>query len=83
MARSSFPAACVSRASAHCRQSKPTLVQAKTEESDSVVDGICHDIKQLDAAKRNLTSTITALRRLQVHAHLKQIDCTGDVRVGC
>ena len=41
-------------------------IKAKAEQSDSVVDGICHDIKKLDAAKRNLTSTITALRRLQM-----------------
>lgn len=31
-----------------------------------MVQDICADIKQLDTAKRHLTTTITALKRLQM-----------------
>ena len=39
-------------------------IQAKAEQSELMVQEICRDIKKLDYAKRNLTATITALRRL-------------------
>eukprot|EP00241_Pyramimonas_parkeae_P017643 CAMPEP_0114299464 /NCGR_PEP_ID=MMETSP0059-20121206/12989_1 /TAXON_ID=36894 /ORGANISM="Pyramimonas parkeae, Strain CCMP726" /LENGTH=843 /DNA_ID=CAMNT_0001421941 /DNA_START=19 /DNA_END=2550 /DNA_ORIENTATION=+ len=39
-------------------------IQAKAEQSELMVQEICRDIKKLDYAKRNLTATITVLRRL-------------------
>jgi len=39
-------------------------IQSKAEQSELMVQEICHDIKKLDYAKKNLTATITALRRL-------------------
>lgn len=39
-------------------------IQRKAEESESMVQEICRDIKKLDYAKKHLTGTITALRRL-------------------
>lgn len=40
------------------------LVQA--EQSEAMVQEICRDIKKLDYAKKHLTATITALRRLSM-----------------
>ncbi len=39
-------------------------IRRKAEQSDAMVQEICRDIKKLDHAKKHLTSTITALRRL-------------------
>lgn len=39
-------------------------IQRKAEQSELMVQEICRDIKKLDYAKKHLTSTITALRRL-------------------
>ncbi|KAK3262239.1 HIT domain protein [Cymbomonas tetramitiformis] len=39
-------------------------IQGKAEQSELMVQEICRDIKKLDCAKKNLTGTITALRRL-------------------
>ena len=41
-------------------------IKAKAEQSEEMVHEICHDIKSLDYAKRHLTLTITALKRLQM-----------------
>ena len=41
-------------------------IKTKAEQSEEMVHEICHDIKSLDYAKRHLTLTITALKRLQV-----------------
>jgi len=39
-------------------------IKRKAAQSEAMVQEICKDIKKLDFAKRHLTSTITALRRL-------------------
>lgn len=39
-------------------------IRRKAEQSEIMVQEICRDIKKLDYAKKHLTSTITALRRL-------------------
>ena len=39
-------------------------IKSKADQSEAMVQEICRDIKKLDFAKKNLTSTITALRRL-------------------
>lgn len=39
-------------------------IRSKAEQSEAMVQEICRDIKKLDYAKKHLTSTITALRRL-------------------
>eukprot|EP00798_Chlamydomonas_sp_ICE-L_P013815 gene13815-19731_t len=39
-------------------------IQRKSDESENVVQEICRDIKKLDVAKKHLTGSITALRRL-------------------
>jgi hypothetical protein len=41
-------------------------IKAKAERSQQMVHEICRDIKSLDYAKRHLTQTITALKRLQM-----------------
>ncbi|KAK9760571.1 Vacuolar protein sorting-associated protein 53 [Basidiobolus ranarum] len=45
---------------------KITLIKQKAKDSENIVQDITKDIKSLDYAKRNLTATITALRRLQM-----------------
>ncbi|ORX65032.1 hypothetical protein K493DRAFT_232156 [Basidiobolus meristosporus CBS 931.73] len=45
---------------------KITLIKQKAKDSENIVQDITKDIKSLDYAKRNLTTTITALRRLQM-----------------
>ena len=49
-------------------------IKAKADQSEAMVQEICRDIKKLDFAKKNLTSTITALRRLGM---------LGAHRLGC
>lgn len=39
-------------------------IQRKAEQSELMVQEICRDIKKLDYAKKHLTATITAIRRL-------------------
>ena len=39
-------------------------IKRKSEQSEAMVQEICRDIKKLDFAKKHLTTTITALRRL-------------------
>lgn len=39
-------------------------IKAKAEQSEELVSDVCRDIKSLDIAKRNLTLTVTALKRL-------------------
>lgn len=56
-------------------------IQRKAEQSEVMVQEICRDIKKLDYAKKHLTSTITALRRLAmlvnaVGACWSQAGCT-------
>lgn len=41
-------------------------IKGKAEQSEVMVQEICADIKQLDVAKRHLTTTITSLKRLQM-----------------
>ena len=41
-------------------------IKSKAERSERMVAEICRDIKSLDFAKRNLTTTITTLKRLQM-----------------
>lgn len=39
-------------------------IKTKAEQSETMVQEICRDIKKLDFAKKNITTTITALHRL-------------------
>ncbi|KVH91168.1 Vps53-like, N-terminal [Cynara cardunculus var. scolymus] len=39
-------------------------IKTKAEQSETMVQGICRDIKKLDSAKKHITTTITALHRL-------------------
>ena len=39
-------------------------IKSKADQSEAMVQEICRDIKKLDYAKKHLTTTITALRRL-------------------
>jgi vacuolar protein sorting-associated protein 53 len=41
-------------------------IKSKSETTENIVREICADIQNLDYAKRNLTSTITAIRRLNM-----------------
>eukprot|EP00887_Chlorella_sp_A99_P007688 scaffold20.g7688.t1 len=41
-------------------------IQRKAEQSELMVQEICRDIRKLDHAKKHLTATITALRRLSM-----------------
>jgi len=41
-----------------------SAIKAKAEQSEELVSDVCRDIKSLDIAKRNLTLTVTALKRL-------------------
>ena len=61
------------RAKADLDQAKQAIVElsgriqeikSKAAQSEHMVEEICRDIKKLDFAKKHLTSTITALRRL-------------------
>ena len=45
---------------------KITDIKGKAQDSEKMVDEICRDIRQLDAAKKNLETSITALKRLQM-----------------
>jgi len=39
-------------------------IKSKAEQSETMVQEICRDIKKLDFAKKHVTTTITALHRL-------------------
>ena len=63
------------RAKADLDQAKQAIVElsgriqeikSKAAQSEHMVQEICRDIKKLDFAKKHLTSTITALRRLSM-----------------
>jgi len=41
-------------------------IKLKAEQSETMVRDICGDIKSLDFAKRHLTTTITALKRIHM-----------------
>eukprot|EP00927_Polykrikos_kofoidii_P029680 TRINITY_DN25630_c0_g1_i1.p1 TRINITY_DN25630_c0_g1~~TRINITY_DN25630_c0_g1_i1.p1 ORF type:complete len:816 (+),score=188.69 TRINITY_DN25630_c0_g1_i1:90-2537(+) len=41
-------------------------IKDKSAQSEALVNDVCHEIKPLDVAKRNLTLTVTALKRLVV-----------------
>lgn len=61
-------------------------IQRKSEESEAMVQEICRDIKKLDYAKKHLTNSITALRRLAmltaaVTGGYQSCSGWGDVRV--
>lgn len=43
---------------------KISEMKEKAEQSEMMVQEICRDIKKLDFAKKNITTTITALHRL-------------------
>ena len=45
-------------------QEKVGLIRSKAQTSEEMVEDICKDIRSLDTAKRNLTKTITSLKRL-------------------
>ena len=41
-------------------------IKSKAEKSEQMVDDVCRDIKSLDFAKKNLTASITTLKRLNM-----------------
>jgi hypothetical protein len=45
---------------------KIVTVRKKADESEQIVQGLCAEVKNLDYAKRNLTGTFTALKRLHM-----------------
>ena len=65
-------------------QKKIELIRSKAEESEAIVRDICKDIKSLDTAKKNLQSTITALKRMHMlHSAIVQLhDASEGKRYG-
>jgi hypothetical protein len=66
-------AACGRRARADLDEAKSAVrelferikaIKGKAQQSETLVSDVCRDIKSLDIAKRNLTQTVTALKRL-------------------
>lgn len=56
-------------------------IKAKAEQSEELVSDVCRDIKSLDIAKRNLTLTVTALKRLvMLVTALEQLKTFGSCR---
>lgn len=49
--------------------SKIAEIKKKAEDSEAMVQEICRDIRKLDVAKRNLTSTINVITRLRTLTH--------------
>lgn len=45
-------------------------IKNKAEQSETMVQEICRDIKKLDFAKKHITTTITALHRLTMLGYL-------------
>ena len=52
-------------------------IKDKAEQSEQMVHEICRDIKSLDYAKRHLTLTITALKRLQAAPTMQAVPTKG------
>lgn len=50
-------------------QDRVKLMRQKAEDSEFMVEDICKDIRSLDSAKKNLTKTITALKRFAMLSH--------------
>lgn len=50
-------------------QIRVKTMRKKAEDSEFMVEDICKDIRSLDTAKKNLTKTITALKRLSMLSH--------------
>ncbi|OMJ76940.1 hypothetical protein SteCoe_23564 [Stentor coeruleus] len=50
-------------------QERVKHMRQKAEDSEFMVEDICKDIRSLDCAKRNLTKTITSLKRLAMLSH--------------
>lgn len=48
-------------------------IKSKAEQSETMVQETCRDIKKLDFAKKNITTTITALHRLTMLGQLAVI----------
>ena len=56
-------------------------IRSKAEQSEELVSDVCRDIKSLDIAKRNLTLTVTALKRLvMLITALEQLRSTAECR---
>ncbi|CAK9099194.1 Vacuolar protein sorting-associated protein 53 A (AtVPS53) (Protein HEAT-INTOLERANT 1) [Durusdinium trenchii] len=56
-------------------------IKAKAEQSEELVSDVCRDIKSLHVAKRNLTLTVTALKRLvMLVTALEQLRSTAECR---
>lgn len=56
-------------------------IKSKAEQSEELVSDVCRDIKSLDVAKRNLTLTVTALKRLvMLVTALEQLRSTAECR---
>ncbi|KAK8900296.1 Vacuolar protein sorting-associated protein 53 [Tritrichomonas musculus] len=54
-------------------------IRDQATETENVISRICKDIKPLDNAKKNLTTTVTTLRRLQMMATtIKQLEINID-----
>eukprot|EP01028_Stygiella_incarcerata_P013922 TRINITY_DN8643_c0_g1_i1.p1 TRINITY_DN8643_c0_g1~~TRINITY_DN8643_c0_g1_i1.p1 ORF type:complete len:859 (-),score=212.96 TRINITY_DN8643_c0_g1_i1:47-2461(-) len=56
---------------------KVRAIKTKADRSEEMVQALCQDIKLLDYAKRNLTTTITTLRRL--HMMIQAVDQLKDM----
>ena len=50
-------------------QERVKIMRQKAENSEFMVEDICKDIRNLDTAKKNLTKTITSLKRLAMLTH--------------
>lgn len=50
-------------------QEKVNVMKTKAQESEFTVEDICKDIRSLDLAKKNLTKTVTSLKRLAMLTH--------------
>jgi hypothetical protein len=53
---------------------KITEIQTKAEKSEKMVTELCRDIRVLDHGKKNLTKTMTTLRRFQSFGRGKHIE---------
>lgn len=53
-------------------------IKTKAEQSETMVQEICRDIKKLDFAKKHITTTITALHRLTMLGGVFTLDTLGE-----
>ena len=53
-------------------------IKTKAEQSETMVQEICRDIKKLDFAKKHITTTITALHRLTMLGEVFSHDYLGE-----